>query len=83
MFWMFVRDLGPRRAYVQLMREYRDNPETLARDLPHRDPAELEAIARRLTIVTWRDLGRQVCAAQPGDGELIRALKEELWSRIC
>ena len=82
MFWMFVRDLGPKRAYVQLMREYRDNPGTLARDLPHRDPAVLEAIAQRLIMVTWRDLGRQVCAVQPEDDELVRALKNELWRRI-
>jgi hypothetical protein len=82
LFWMFVRDLAPSRAYVQLMREYRDNPRTLARDLPHRDPVQLQGIARSLVMLTWRDLGMHVCVPRLDDSEALRALKQELVRRI-
>lgn len=83
LFWMFVRDAAPGRAYVQLANEYREHPETLARDLPHRDPGVLGRIARGLTLVPWRELGAPLWEARPEGGPLVRAIKAELRRRVC
>ena len=55
MFWMFVRDRQPTRAYVQLMDRYRLASE-LSRSLPHRATSRLEEIAAGLVVVTWSEL---------------------------
>jgi hypothetical protein len=81
-FWMFVRDASPGRAYTQLMRKYREDPKTLSRDLPHRDPLLLEKIAQSLTIVTWREIAQEVCAPCATDDEQLLSVKRELWRRI-
>jgi hypothetical protein len=54
-FWMFVRDRQPTRAYVQLMDRYRTVAE-LNRSLPHRAAARLEEVASSLVLVTWSEL---------------------------
>ena len=54
-FWMFVRDRQPTRAYVQLMERYRLASE-LSRSLPHRAAARLQEIAASLVVVTWSEL---------------------------
>jgi hypothetical protein len=80
MFWLLVRDEAPTRAYVQLMRGYRNDPSLLVRDLPHRDSAQLEQIAKNLTILLWSDFAELTCG--PGDNPEINAVKAELARRI-
>lgn len=60
-FWMLVRDQSPGRAYVQLMNNYRADPELLIRDLPHRSPELLRCIAQNLTTLLWSDFRALVC----------------------
>ena len=55
-FWMFVRDRSPERRYRQLIEEYRTKPESLARHLPHRDPATLARMAWGIAVIKWREL---------------------------
>ena len=80
LFWMLVRDDEPRRAYVQLMTTYTADPGLLSRDLPHRNPEKLKAIAQNLTIILWNDLKELVCG--PGWDETSMAVKRELERRI-
>jgi hypothetical protein len=54
-FWMFVRDRQPTRAYVQLMDRYRTVAE-LNRSLPHRAAARLEEVTSTLAVATWSEL---------------------------
>jgi hypothetical protein len=81
-FWMFVRDASPGRAYTQLMRKYREDPTTLSRDLPHRDPLLLEKVAQSLTIVTWREIAQEICAPCATDDEQLLSIKRELCRRV-
>jgi hypothetical protein len=43
------------RLYGWLLREYRDSPEALARDLPHRFRDDWGVVAKRLGWMTWED----------------------------
>lgn len=54
-FWMFVRDRQPTRAYIQLIDRYRTAAD-LNRSLPHRAPVRLEDVASGLAVVTWSQL---------------------------
>jgi hypothetical protein len=54
-FWMFVRDRPPLRAYVQLMARYQMVTE-LSRSLPHRASTRLEEVSSSLAVVTWFEL---------------------------
>ncbi|HEY1984575.1 MAG TPA: hypothetical protein VGG85_04155 [Terracidiphilus sp.] len=81
MFWMMVRDEEPSRAYVQLMRSYKNEPHLLCRDLPHRDPGTLERLARNLTILRWSDFVELVCA--PGPDAEMNAVKKEMARRMA
>lgn len=54
-FWMFVRDRQPTRAYMRLMERYR-SPAELGQSLPHCEATRLEQIAATLAVVTWSDL---------------------------
>ena len=44
------------RLYGWLMREYRDDPAALARDLPHRERTDWPRVARRLGWMTFEDI---------------------------
>jgi hypothetical protein len=83
-FWMFVRDVGPGRAYSQLISQYNKNPGLLARELPHRDSAMISKVAERLTLVRWQDLAEHSLDIAEGDTAEIREVKEKLrWRVIC
>lgn len=43
------------RLYGWLFRDYRSNPDALARDIPHRDPEDWHRIVQRLAWLTWED----------------------------
>lgn len=79
-FWLLVRDDAPSRAYVQLMNAYKDDPATLARDLPHRRPSQLEHISKNLALLRWIDLSELVCELGPNSE--VNAVKNELQRRI-
>lgn len=81
LFWMFVRDQAPDRAYVQLMSSYHADPSLLIRDLPHRDPEVLRRIARNLTTLQWSDFRDLVCSPT-ADAETA-AVQRELDRRIA
>jgi hypothetical protein len=49
------RDNPHARLYGRLMHEYRDRPETIARDLPHRGDADWHAVASRLGWLTYEE----------------------------
>lgn len=80
LFWMLARDEAPDRAYVQLMKSYKADPSLLARELPHREPSTLNAVAQNLTILLWSDFGELVCG--PGWDAESAAVKKELERRI-
>lgn len=82
LFWMVAKDDGPTRLYTQLMHQYRERPETLASQLPHRDPARVGLVARNLAIVLWRDITPAVTEAVEGDTPEILSVKAELRRRI-
>lgn len=42
--------------YGHLMREYRDDPNALKRDLPHLDAGECEALGERIGWLTFEDI---------------------------
>ena len=79
LFWMFVRDRQPTRAYVQLMDRYRAVSE-LNRSLPHRAPARLGEIASGLAVVTWPELLTLLGGAPPTglEAEVERELRRRL-----
>jgi hypothetical protein len=79
---MFVRDASPSRAYVQLLKEYQQNPKTLARELPHREMSAIESVGQNLAIVTWRDIAELGCESNSSDDELTSSIKRELLRRI-
>lgn len=54
--WMFVRDLDPSRYSVNLVGNYQRDPGQLHRLLPHRTREQVDAICRRLALVTWGEL---------------------------
>lgn len=80
-FWMLVRDEDPSRAYVQLMNAYKSDPSLLVRDLPHRNPEDLERVCQSLTTLRWSDFKELVCGAD-ADPE-VAAVKRELERRIA
>lgn len=55
-FWMVVRDRLPVYLYAQFVDDYRNDRRSLARALPHRDPAVLSGVADALAIIEWREL---------------------------
>lgn len=55
-FWMITKDKGPIRAYTQMMRRYQQDPRKLYKDLPHRDPKQLDIVAGNLAIIVWKDI---------------------------
>jgi hypothetical protein len=80
-FWMLAKDDGAGRAYSQLMHQYRTRPETLAAELPHRDPASVGMVARNLAILLWTDFAPAL-VPQESDTEETAAVKRELIRRI-
>ena len=80
-FWMLVRDSGNGRAYSQLLADYRKNPSRLAQALPHRDPAVLAEIARRISLILWKDL-MTVIAEVPKTDEVVINVYRELLARV-
>jgi len=52
------------RLYGFLHEEYKQNPDALARDLPHRDE-EWSALARRLGWLTFEDINEVLPGACP------------------
>ena len=74
-FWMIARDRESSRAYVQLMRSYRDSPEALAALLPHRSRDQIHRVRAALAILVWNDL-LEAIDPQPG------AVVDELRRRV-
>lgn len=81
-FWMIVRDRGIGRLYTQLIDTYRQSPSALSRDLPHREPMQLEALARTFAMITWRELGRGLLAPNSNDEPITVVVKNELKRRV-
>ena len=77
-FWMFVRRRGPGdTGHWEIIDRYRSASSVLAKELPHRDPIELERILRNLAVIEWRELMPLIPAAP----ELKDALVE-LYRRV-
>ena len=47
------------RFYGYKFNEYKKNPESIVKDLPHREPNELKDISKRLGWLTWEDLNEE------------------------
>ena len=82
MLWMFVRDVRPNRAYSQLIQKYRSQPETLARELPHRRRSEVNEIAWNLSLIPWKEIVSAAAQILPSDDPSTRTAKEELLRRV-
>jgi len=80
-FWMLVRDSGAGRAYSQLLATYREAPLKLVEALPHRRPSLLAEIARRLSLILWKDF-LTVVAETPTTDELVANVYRELLARV-
>jgi hypothetical protein len=80
-FWILAKDDGVSHIYSKLMHQYRMHPETLAAELPHRDPTSVGIVARNLAILLWSDFSRAL-AAIPTDSEEIATVKSELLRRL-
>jgi hypothetical protein len=80
-FWMLVRDSGNGRAYSQLLANYRENPSRLVEALPHRNPSVLAEIARRLSLILWKDF-MTVVAEVPTTDEVVIKVYQELLARV-
>jgi len=78
-FWMFVRDRQPVRAYVQLMDRYR-TPDGLNLSLPYRAPAHLREVASGLALITWSEL--LALLAGPDRTSLEAEVQREIQRRI-
>jgi hypothetical protein len=83
MFWMFVRDSAPRRAYCQMVDAYRRNPETLVGELPHRDPEVLRKVAQNISVIRWHDLAGSLLDIVDADSIVVSNVKQELKRRVC
>ena len=57
MFWMIAKDREASRAYVQLMRAYRESAEALEALLPHRSREEIDRVRPTLAIVHGNAFG--------------------------
>ena len=53
------------RLYGWLMEEYRNRPDALARNLPHRDAQDWPSLSRRLGWMTFEDIANTVPGACP------------------
>ena len=53
------------RLYGWLMNEYRENPKTLARDIPYRQSVDWSKVARRMGWLTWEDCEQVLPGACP------------------
>jgi len=82
MFWMLVRDSGPRRAYCQLVDAYRTNLETLVAELPHCDPRDLRKIAQNISVIRWQDLAGSLFEVANTDSAEVSNVKQELKRRV-
>ena len=68
---MLTPDHGPGRAYMQLIERYRNHPDILASELPHRSPSAIHAVARNMSIILWKDVLR-----------IARVEHEQIWSEL-
>ena len=66
LFWMFVKDLDPHRAYRETLARYRADPGRVATLLPHREPGLVAQVVGSVTVLLWSDLLPLVAVA-PGD----------------
>jgi hypothetical protein len=80
-FWMLTRDTDPGRAYMQIIQLYRSRPDILQGELPHRSEASVRAIAARLSIIRWQDLGAGWIEAVCSDPS-VEDVRQELVKRI-
>jgi hypothetical protein len=81
-FWMLARDVGPGRVYSQLVKQYRDNPELVIRQLPHRDPRAVNKVCKSIAIIRWEDLREDTLNDSKNDAKEVRAVKNELRKRL-
>ena len=51
----WFREKPESRLYGRILNEYRQNPDALRRDLPHRDEVDFAAVARRIGWLTFED----------------------------
>ncbi len=72
---------GAGRAYSQLLATYREAPLKLVEALPHRRPSLLAEIARRLSLILWKDF-LTVVAETPTTDELVANVYRELLARV-
>ncbi len=82
LFLMLVRDAAEGRAYTQLISRYRDDPATLAEELPHHDPEMVKSVARNLAIILWKDLLAPSIENCSEDDGVTSAVKKELKNRV-
>jgi hypothetical protein len=77
-FWMIVRDAGPDREYVRLLKLYRDQPDVLAAVLPHHRPGRVTALAENLSLIRWRDLFDRLAGLLPDhlDAGIVEVVRE-------
>ena len=55
-FWMIVRDRDKKRAYIELLRRYAEQPAPLLALLAHRAEDQVAEVAARTAVIVWRDL---------------------------
>jgi hypothetical protein len=64
-YWPLALVPADRTEEIDFVRGLVRDPEALVRALPHRDPAEMRDIARRIGVATWEDLLEIAGSASP------------------
>lgn len=67
------RDHPKSRLYGWLMKDYRDDPAALRRDLPHRKDTDFASVSKRLGWLTWEDIDQVQPGVSPWLAEAPRA----------
>jgi hypothetical protein len=79
-FWMLTKDRHPTRAYMQLLADYRQQPQAVHGLLPHRSFEQIEDVIRTVAVVTWAEV-ISLLPHPPSDGPE-QAVLDELRRRL-
>ncbi|MBN2114255.1 MAG: hypothetical protein JW785_09035 [Acidimicrobiia bacterium] len=79
-FWMLVKDRHPTRAYMQLLADYRQQPQAVRALLPHRSLSQIEDVIRSAAAITWAEVIDLLPPHPAGSTE--RAVLDEVRRRL-
>jgi hypothetical protein len=81
-FWMVAKDRSPNRKYVQLLAEYRENPDRLSQLLEHRSEEDIDLVCRNSVIILWRDFVHRITEMLRDSQRNVEEVVVEIQERI-